>query len=80
MKDSFKDLLTSDKEGPEIFISKPEVKRFTEEELVKIIEDWKFFWMDQKFSEEDRKNYFNRSAGIDANMIYSLARRIMEAQ
>lgn len=46
----------------------------TNDSIVKIIEKWKSFWMNQtQNSEEDRQNYFNRAFGIDANMKYHLA-------
>lgn len=48
--------------------------------FIKIIDDWKAFWMNQtQNSEDDFQNYFNRAIGIDANMKYSLARRLEKA-
>ncbi|WP_413581079.1 hypothetical protein [Bdellovibrio sp. HCB288] len=53
------------------------LEKFTEDNIAKIIMEWKSFWMNQtQNSEEDRKNYFNRAFGVDANMKYDLARRI----
>lgn len=44
------------------------------DKALKIIEDWKMFWMNQtQNSEADRKNYFNRAMGVDANMKHHLA-------
>ncbi len=49
----------------------------SEEAIVKVITEWKFAWMNVKGTDEaDRKNYFDRAFGIDANMKYGLARRI----
>jgi hypothetical protein len=46
----------------------------TKEEATQLVEDWKYFWMDQtQNSEEDRKNYFSRAFGVDANMQHHLA-------
>lgn len=48
--------------------------------LVEQITKWKHAWMDVKGTDErDRKNYFNKAFGIDANMKYDLARRIIAA-
>lgn len=45
----------------------------------KIVEDWKYYWMNQKQnSEEDYQNYFRRAFGVDANMMYSLEKKIEE--
>lgn len=50
----------------------------TETNLEEIILQWQRSWMDVKGTDEkDRKNYFNRAAGIDANMRYSLARKLL---
>ena len=43
----------------------------TERELVKVIEAWKHAWMDEP-------DYFDRAFGIDANMKYDLARRLVK--
>lgn len=52
----------------------------SEKELVEIIREWKWSWMNQKQnSEQDFQNYYRRASGIDANMIYSLARKIIKA-
>lgn len=48
--------------------------------LVERITEWKHAWMDVKGTDErDRNNYFNRAFGVDANMKYDLARRILDA-
>ena len=50
----------------------------TECELVKVIEVWKHAWMNVKGTDEaDASNYFERAFGIDANMKYDLARRLV---
>lgn len=50
-----------------------------ENQLEEVILKWQRKWMDvQGTNEQDRKNYFERSAGIDANMRFSLARMIKE--
>lgn len=47
------------------------------EEILKEITAWQHEWMNVTGTDErDRKNYFERSAGIDANMRYSLAKRL----
>ena len=52
----------------------------SEENLAEIIHKWKHFWMNQtQNSEEDRKNYFDRAFGIDANMKYHLVSKIRDA-
>ena len=44
------------------------------EKSIKIIEKWQCFWMNQtQNNEADRKNYFHRACGVDANMKYHLA-------
>lgn len=52
----------------------------TREELIRsVIERWQLHWMDIKgTNEDDQKNYFKRSHGIDANMRHDLAKRIEE--
>lgn len=51
----------------------------TEENLEEVILNWQRAWMDVRGTDEkDRKTYFNRAAGIDANMRFSLAKRILE--
>lgn len=60
---------------------KASFKKFMDREhqLEDIILTWQRKWMDVKgTSEQDRKNYFERSAGIDANMRFSLARMLDE--
>lgn len=50
------------------------------EHYLKIILKWKYLWMDQtQNSEADRKNYYSRAFGVDANMQYSLAKMLAEA-
>lgn len=44
--------------------------------VLKIVEDWQFFWMNQTLDEEDTKRYRERACGIDANMRHNLAERI----
>lgn len=54
-------------------------KIINEEFLLEVITEWKHSWMDVKGTDErDRKNYFHRAFGVDANMKYSLARMIIE--
>ena len=49
-----------------------------EEFYVREIEKWQFAWMNVTgTTEEDSKNYRERSRGIDANMRYDLARRLV---
>jgi len=49
-----------------------------EEFYVREIEKWQFAWMNVTgTTEEDSKNYRERSCGIDANMRYDLARRLV---
>ena len=51
----------------------------TEAEFVKIIEEWKHAWMNVTGTDEaDASNYFERAFGIDANMKYDLARRLVK--
>lgn len=52
----------------------------SKEMLLDVIQGWQFAWMDVKGTDEqDRKNYFNRAFGIDANMRHDLAKRLREA-
>lgn len=54
-------------------------KELTEAALVKVIEEWKFGWMNVTgTNEEDAARYRRRAFGIDANMIYGLARRLQK--
>lgn len=49
----------------------------SEDKLLGVIESWQFAWMDVKGTDEqDRKNYFKRAFGVDANMRHDLARRL----
>lgn len=55
-------------------------KTINEKEIVDIITEWKHFWMNQtQNNKQDYENYFRRASGIDANMKYNLAKRIIEA-
>lgn len=48
------------------------------EQFRAVIDQWKFSWMDvQGTDERDRKNYRNRAFGIDANMSWDLAQRLI---
>ena len=48
--------------------------------MVDLVTEWKHFWMNQtQNNEQDRKNYFHRAFGVDANMKYDLANRIVKA-
>ena len=52
----------------------------SEAEILEIIREWKWFWMNQtQNSEDDRLNYYRRSHHIDANMQHDLAGRIIKA-
>lgn len=54
--------------------------RMTEEFFLKIIRDWKYSWMNQTQNDQkDYENYHRRAFGIDANMVHSLADRIVTA-
>jgi len=54
------------------------LNRITEESFVEVIWQWKHSWMDVKGTDErDRKNYSERAFGVDANMQYDLARRLL---
>jgi hypothetical protein len=56
------------------------IERLNERWLVEQILEWKYAWMDVKGTDErDRENYFHRAFGVDANMQYNLARRILAA-
>lgn len=60
---------------------KDKAKQFVslENQVEEVILKWQRKWMDVKDTNEfDRKNYFDRSAGIDANMRFSLAKMIIE--
>lgn len=57
--------------------SKPPKER-DEEAIMKVIREWKHYWMNQRQnSEEDYQNYLNRASGIDSNMIHHLAKLIV---
>jgi len=56
---------------------KKQLEMFTEDNVRKVILEWKHTWMNQHAnSQEDHENYFRRAFGIDANMQYDLARKI----
>lgn len=45
---------------------------------LKIVRDWKHFWMNQtQNSKEDHANYFSRAFGVDSNMTHHLADKIV---
>lgn len=44
----------------------------TEDEAYKVVTRWKFSWMNQD-------GYFDRAFGVDANMLYDLVDRLVEA-
>ena len=53
----------------------------SEEFIVGIITEWKHAWMDVNGTDDkDRANYSRRASGVDANMKYDLARRIIKAK
>lgn len=57
------------------------IRERDEEFYVREIEKWQFAWMNVTgTTEEDSKNYRERSRGIDANMRYDLARRLVGVQ
>jgi len=50
-------------------------------ELLELIYQWKYFWMNQhQNSKEDHDNYLRRAAGVDANMSHDLANRILKSE
>ena len=51
-----------------------------QQSMVEVIMEWKHFWMNQtQNDEQDYKNYLHRAMGVDANMKYDLANRIVKA-
>lgn len=55
------------------------MQRFDKEHFLKVVQEWKHFWMNQnQNSKEDHRNYFNRAFGIDANMAHHLADKLAE--
>lgn len=55
-------------------------REVTHYEMLKVIQGWKHFWMNQhQHSEEDRKFYFEKSCGIDSNMMHHLADLVLAA-
>lgn len=54
-----------------------------EEFFLKIVIEWKHSWMNQyqndQNDQKDYENYHRRAFGIDANMVHSLANRIVSA-
>lgn len=52
----------------------------TKDRIMCIIDQWKYFWMDQKQnSEQDYQNYLRRAMGVDANMVHHLASLIAKS-
>lgn len=52
-----------------------------EEKFLGVIEKWQRSWMNVTGTDEaDRKNYFDRAFGIDANMRYDLASRLVASK
>lgn len=59
------------KKKPEKLLNVPE------QDLVSVIERWRFDWSNViNTNPRDAENYRRRASGIDANMIYDLARKI----
>ena len=55
-------------------------REFDDDFFRQIIFKWKHAWMNQdQNSKEDYENYYHRAFGIDANMQYSLANRLVIA-
>ena len=64
---------------PQVLIGEKGQTLIEVEKLLKIIREWKFGWMNQRQnSQADYENYFNRAFGVDANMIHSLAKQIVD--
>lgn len=62
------------------FSEKQHEAEITEDFFLKIIRDWKHSWMNQTQNDQkDYENYHRRAFGIDANMVHSLANRIVSA-
>lgn len=54
-------------------------REFNKEQVLEVIGDWKSFWMNQtQNNQQDYENYYRRAFGVDANMKYNLAKRIIE--
>lgn len=48
--------------------------------FLKVILEWKYSWANQtQNNEQDFQNYFRRAMGVDANMIHSLALKLVKA-
>lgn len=51
----------------------------TKDKLLGVIMSWKYGWMDVRGTDEkDRKNYYSRAFGVDANMQHGLARMLLD--
>lgn len=51
-----------------------------EDFFLKVILEWKYGWANQtQNNEQDFQNYFRRAMGVDANMIHSLALKLVKA-
>lgn len=58
-------------------IAKSAKESFHKELPLKVVDEWKAFWMNQKQNnEKDYQNYWRRAFGIDANMSHHLANKI----
>lgn len=65
---------------PECSIELAEQTASKQNELLDIIEKWQFAWMNVKGTDgADASRYHRRASGIDANMRYDLAHRLMKA-
>lgn len=55
-------------------------RELSEEFFLKVVRDWKHFWMNQRQnSKEDHENYCVRALGVDANMTHHLAKMLNES-
>lgn len=55
--------------------------KLTKELFLEVIQEWRYFWMNQKQnSQADFENYFRRALGVDANMQHDLSVRLSAAQ
>jgi hypothetical protein len=51
----------------------------TQQEILRLIEKWQFYWMSKEQNPDSENNaYFNKAAPIDANMRHHLADMIAE--
>lgn len=63
-------------------LSKGGELKIDSEFFIKVVENWRSFWMNQKANtgcQKDHENYFSRAFGIDANMKYHLASKMHDA-